>query len=160
MPFLAGCGRREHRRVTAIHELSTEQCERLLRRGIFGRLGMTTAHGPEIVPANYAVRDGAVVVRTTSSGTLAKYGDGARLVFEVDHVEEDRWRGWSVAVRGRGRLVAIPANESQPPEARPMPWADGDRDCELYLTWDEVTGRQLGSSWNPETAMYSRRPVR
>ena len=146
--------------MTAVHELTIEQCERLLRRGIFGRFGVTTPHGPEIVPVTYSVRGDALVVRTSRSGTLARYGDGARLAFEVDDVEDEKRRGWSVVARGRGRLAAIRDNDRTHPGSRVTPGADGDRDCELHLPWDEVTGRQLGSSRDPETALHSRQSLR
>lgn len=143
--------------MPALHELDSVQCERLLRRGTFGRVGLWTPRGPLILPVNYAVHDNAVVIRTSVDGTLARYGHERRLVFEVDTIEEERWRGWSVLAHGRGLLVADP--EPRPPGERARPWAGGDRNAELRLAWTELTGRRIGAGGDPEASMYSRRTV-
>ena len=142
--------------MPALTELTVDQCERLLRRGTFGRVVLSTPRGIHILPVNYAVQGAAVVVRTSADGLLARYADGAELLFEIDLVDEERWHGWSVVARGCGRIEhAGPGNGTVPPAVRP--WADGDRACELRLTWDELSGRKVGSGWDAEAAMYSRR---
>jgi hypothetical protein len=143
--------------MPALHELDSVQCERLLRRGTFGRVGLSTPRGPLILPVNYAVHEDAIVIGTSADGTLAKYGHERRLVFEVDTVEEDRWRGWSVLAHGRGLLVTDPG--PRPPGERARPWAGGDRNAELRLVWTELTGRRIGAGGDPEASMYSRRSV-
>ena len=136
-------------------ELTAEECERLLRRGTFGRMVLSTPHRNEIVPVNYAVHETTVVVHTSRDGLLARHADGAQLVFEVDFVDDERWQGWSVVARGRGR---VSTDLRAVPPVRP--WADGDRSCEIQLRWDELTGRKLGAGWDAEEAMYSRKAVR
>jgi len=135
--------------------LTVDECERLLRRGTFGRMVVSTPDGNEIVPVNYAVHDDTVVVHTSADSRLARYADGADLVFEVDLVDEERWQGWSVIARGRGRV-----SSDYRAVAPVRPWAAGDRTCEVQLSWDEVTGRKIGAAWDAEDAMYSRRTVR
>ena len=126
-----------------VHALDLPTCDRLLRSGTFGRFALTSPRGPEIVPVNYAVRDDAVVVRTDPTGTLARFGAGAAVVFEVDAVDPDYWHGFSVIARGVGELVSDPPPPgSGTPTARP--WAAGDRSVELRLAWTELTGRQVG----------------
>jgi hypothetical protein len=143
--------------MPALHELDPVQCERLLRRGTLGRVGLWTPPGPLILPVNYAVHEDAVVIRTSATGTLARYGDDRQIVFEVDTVEEERWRGWSVLAHGRGLLVNDP--EPRPPGEQARPWAGGDRSAELRLHWTGLTGRRVGAGGDPEASMYSRRPV-
>ena len=116
--------------------LTVDECERLLRRGTFGRVVLSTPHGNEIVPVNYAVHESTVVVHTSPDGLLARHADGAELLFEVDLVDEERWNGWSVVARGRGR---ISHDFRAVPPVRP--WAAGERSCELQLRWDVLTGR-------------------
>jgi len=135
--------------------LTVDECERLLRRGTFGRMVLSTPHGNEILPVNYAVHEATVVVHTSPDGLLARYADGAQLVFEVDLVEEERWQGWSVIARGRGRV-----SSDYRAVAPVRPWAAGGRTCEVQLSWDELSGRKLGAGWDAEEAMYSRRAVR
>ena len=44
--------------------------------------------------------------------------------------------------------------------ASPRAWADGDRSCELRITWTELGGRKIGAGWDAEAAMYSKRMAR
>ena len=46
--------------------LSAVECERLLRRGTFGRAVVMSPLGPEIVPVNYAVQGDEIVVRVSA----------------------------------------------------------------------------------------------
>jgi len=144
--------------MPVLRELAPSQCERLLRRGSFGRVVLATETGPEIVPVNYAVRDDAVVIGTSPAGLLARYADGRRIAFEVDHVDESRWHGWSVVAHGVGEIVGaadLPASG----HVHARPWADGDRSCELRLAWTSLTGRRVGDGWDLEATMYSRRAL-
>jgi len=129
--------------MPALHDLDPAECERLLRRGRFGRVGLSTPDGMVILPVNYAVHEDAVVVRTAVDGALARHGHDQDLVFEVDAVDEERWTGWSVLARGRGELVADPG--PRPMGERARSWADGARDAELRLAWTELTGRRVGA---------------
>jgi hypothetical protein len=143
--------------MPALRDLEPHECEHLLRRGTFGRVGLWTPSGPMILPVNYAVTDDAVVIRTSADGTLARYGHERQLVFEVDLVEEERWRGWSVLAHGRGLLDLDPG--PRPMGERARPWAGGDRTAELSLVWTELTGRQVGAGGDPAGPDYSRRRV-
>jgi uncharacterized protein len=144
--------------MPALIELSADESERLLRLGTVGRIVMTTSQRPEILPVNYAVRGKTVVVRITPDGLLARYGAGD-VLFEVDQVDEERWHGWSVVARGRSAVVHLSPDEPED-GIHLRPWADGDRRCELRLTWDELTGRRIGTGWDLESSVYARRAVR
>ena len=141
--------------MPALIELTVEECERLLRRGTFGRVVLSTPLRTEVLPVNYAVHDSTLVVHASRDGLLARYADGADLVFEVDFVDEERWQGWSVVARGRGRVSTDFRGV-----APVRPWAAGERTCEVQLGWDELTGRKVGAGWDPEETGYSRRAVR
>jgi len=138
--------------MPALIELTVDECERLLRRGTFGRVVLSTPHGNEILPVNYVVHGETVVIHSEPDGILARYADGAELLFEVDLVDDERWQGWSVVARGRGR---ISLDYRGVPPVRP--WAAGDRRCELQLSWKELSGRKVGAGWDAEAAMPSRR---
>jgi nitroimidazol reductase NimA-like FMN-containing flavoprotein (pyridoxamine 5'-phosphate oxidase superfamily) len=129
--------------MPAIHVLASAECERLLRQECFGRLVLETPEGPEIFPVNYAVQGDAIVVRTSSSGTIARYGHDAEVVFEIDLVDQEYWSGWSVVARGRGELVGDPSDDV-PAGRRVRSWVDEDRDSELRMVWRELTGRRVG----------------
>ena len=90
------------------HDLSREDCSRLLKAGVAGRVAVGTPTGPHIVPVNYAVDGESILIRTTAYSLLGTYGRGALLCFEVDQFDYELKRGWSVVVRGRGELRRRP----------------------------------------------------
>jgi hypothetical protein len=138
--------------MPVMRELEPAVCERLLRRATVGRVVVSTPRGPEIVPVNYAVDQDTIVIRTTPGGLLARYGDGAVVVFEIDALDHERWHGWSVVARGGG-VVVHPPNNAAGRRTRVRPWAHGDRTSELRVTWSELTGRQVGAGWDVEAAV-------
>lgn len=137
-------------------ELDYATCRGLLASGVVGRVGICTPSGPRIFTVNYAVVDEAVVFRTTPDSVLGTNVSGSLIAFQVDHVDYDYHRGWSVLATGRGQAVERP-DELDHIRAvwEPRPWAGGSRKCYLRLAWDELTGRQLGHGWDPK----SRLPV-
>ena len=141
-------------------DLTHEQCERLLRAGITGRVALSTPDGPHIVPVNYSVLDDAVILRTSPYSLLGTYGRGSMLAFEVDGVDHDRWRGWSVVARGRGAAVIDPVElERIRVVWEPRPWASGTRALHLRIPWTELSGRQIGADWDPLASLPVRRAV-
>jgi len=130
------------------HELSAAECERLLRGGIVGRVGLTSPSGQHIVMVNYSVVGDAVVFRTAAGSVLGRHVDGRDLAFEIDHVDYGDQRGWSVVAKGVGAVVADPAElERIRRRWPPRPWASGDRSMIVALEWTELSGRRLGEGW-------------
>ena len=91
--------------VQDIIDLDHDECERLLRAGVAGRIAIATPTGPHIIPVNYSVVDEAIVVRTSPYSLLGSYGRDTTLAFEVDQFDYENQRGWSVVARGRGDFV-------------------------------------------------------
>lgn len=143
--------------MAEVRELSRSECETLLRRGVFGRVAISTPSGPHIVPMNYAVSESSVVVCTTPYSLLGTYGRDSMLAFEVDHVEHARQRGWSVVVRGRAEPVEDPDELHTMVRVLPRPWAAGRRSLYLRIALTEVTGRRLGEGWDLEGTLPVRR---
>ena len=106
-------------------ELSRSECEGLLRLGVVGRVAIATSTGPHILPLNYAVSRGDVVVCTSPYSVLGTYGRDSLLAFEVDHFEHPDHHGWSVVVRGRASAVENPDELSDLVKVLPRPWAVG-----------------------------------
>jgi nitroimidazol reductase NimA-like FMN-containing flavoprotein (pyridoxamine 5'-phosphate oxidase superfamily) len=154
----SGC---EARRVADILELPYDDSEKLLRAGVLGRMVLNRPTGPEIVPVNYVAVGDAVLVRTSPGSLLDRFADGAALVFEVDHINYERWHGWSVVARGRGERVTrdqLTAEERRAPG--PPAWVTRDEETWIRLRWVTLTGRRLGRAWNPLTEMPVRRASR
>jgi len=141
------------------HELGTDECERLLRSGVVGRIAITTPSGPHIVPVNYSVVDDMIVFRTTPYSVIGTYGLNAQMAFEVDQFDYEYWTGWSVLARGRGCPIAA-AEEVQRINQlwSPRPWASGQRNLYVALRWTELSGRRLGPAIN-ERELPVRRKV-
>jgi uncharacterized protein len=134
--------------------LSVDECRDLLRRDVVGRVAFTTPRGPRIVPVNYVVRDGVLEVRTTAYSELATYAPDATVAFEIDHLDREHHRGWSVIVLGRCERVldqsaAAVRGQSDQPGDGPEPWAGGNRPLVLRVHADEVSGRRVGGEHWP-----------
>jgi nitroimidazol reductase NimA-like FMN-containing flavoprotein (pyridoxamine 5'-phosphate oxidase superfamily) len=141
-------------------ELTEKECRDLLGAGGVGRVALAAPDGPHIVPVNYAVHDDSVVFRTTPYSVLGTHGWRTRLAFEVDHVDHERWRGWSVVAAGPGEMIED-ADELAAIQTfwDPRPWAGGNRLLYLRLRWDRLTGRQIGAGWTPRGEPAERRVV-
>ena len=135
--------------------LSRSECHALLSSGVAGRLALSAPDGPHIVPLNYSVVDGAVVVRTTPYSILGTHGRDAVVAFEVDSFDREREEGWSVVVRGRAEVVRDPGElDAIRRQWEPRPWASGARTLVIRVRLDELTGRRLGRE--PERASVGR----
>jgi nitroimidazol reductase NimA-like FMN-containing flavoprotein (pyridoxamine 5'-phosphate oxidase superfamily) len=136
--------------VPESHELSTQQCEALLSVGMIGRVAFSTPTGPHMLPVNYSVVDDAIIVRTSPYSLLGTHGRNTVVAFGVDGFEHGLERGWSVQARGRMEVVTSQQELARIREvADPSPWANGVRTLYLRLRWTELSGRQLGTNWNP-----------
>jgi uncharacterized protein len=141
-------------------DIDPRECERLLRAGVVGRVGVATPDGPHIIPANYAVFEDTIVVRTSSYSVLGSYGPNAMLAFEVDHIDHERHVGWSVLARGRAWAEQDPDEIARIRESwPPRPWASGHRNVYLRIRWSALTGRALGADWSHRNEMPVHRTL-
>lgn len=141
-------------------ELSYSECEALLRAGVTGRVALSTPGGPQILPVNYSVVDGAIIVRTSPYSLLGTYGRDTTLAFEIDYFDHPNQRGWSVVARGRADIVQDPTELARIRSVwEPQPWASGVRSLFVRLRWNELSGRQLGAGWDPMRDLAVRRVV-
>jgi transcriptional regulator with XRE-family HTH domain len=120
------------------------QCRRLIAPGGVGRIAFTTASGPAVLPVNFAVVDGTIVVRTAEGTTIEGHADDL-VAFEVDHIDEALGQGWSVLVRGQAHRVSHPAELRRMQEdASIWPWPGGERDVYVRIMLGQITGRRIG----------------
>lgn len=129
-------------------ELTREECVARLAAGAVGRVALSTPDGLRIVPVNYVVHDESVVIRTAAYTELGLHGPDSEAAFEIDHLDEDRRQGWSVVAVGRLERMSSERLEELR-DNRPEPWAGGQRHLVLELAWRELSGRRLGSEWDP-----------
>ncbi len=141
-------------------DLTTQECETLLRAGVVGRVAVSTPMGPHIIPVNYSVVDNAVILRTSPYSVLGTHGRDALLAFEIDMFDYENQNGWSVVARGRGEVITDSAElERIRGLWAPRPWASGSRNLYFRLPWRDLTGRRLGTGWDPLRSVPARRVI-
>ncbi len=124
--------------------LPSPECLRLLaveaKEGGIGRMGIATGRAPVIIPVNFTLRDGLILVRV-GTGFLSQAAGGQLVAFEVDHIDSDARVVWSVLVRGLATLIEAP-NQSEL-EAAGHPLVPEPGDMVLILRPDVITGRRF-----------------
>ena len=132
-----------------IEELDVNECLRLIGPGGIGRIAYASRYGPAVLPVNYKLRGGAIVFRTAEHGPLdedlrtgianAHY----KVAFEIDDIDLDAERGWSVLVQGPAhRVEGAELDEAR--GAGVEPWAPGDRELFVRIVPSRITGRRVG----------------
>lgn len=101
-----------------------------------GRIVFTDQALPAILPVNFSVWDGSVLIRTGAGSKLAAATGNAVVAFEVDEIDQDTGKGWGVVVVGRSGLV------DHPEEVAPRTWV-GDRDHLIRIAIGSITGRRV-----------------
>jgi len=144
--------------MSKLSVLTSAKCEELLRAAIVGRVAFHTDEGPQIVPVNYTTVDRAIVFRTRPDTQLGRHAAGSALAFEIDQIDYDDHKGWSVVAGGIGELVEdTAALEAATPFWNPKPWVDGPRLLYVRLPWTRLTGRRIGAGWSRDNELPVRR---
>jgi hypothetical protein len=121
--------------------LTTDACWERLRGRSVGRLAYVARAGlPDIVPVNYSIDEGTILIRSGAGPKLQAAERKEMAAFEVDDLDEAAKGGWSVVVIGRLEVVR---NASVGVGAGPEPWATGPRRHLVRLTPTRTTGRTL-----------------
>lgn len=134
-----------HGHGRSLRVLGGEECYRLLATAQVGRLGVNAENYPLILPANYGLDHGVIVIRT-DPGTPIAAASHQNVTFEVDEIDPRTGTGWSVLVRGLAEEVS-PEHGTELVErtkaAAVQPWAPGERARWLRLIPHDVSGRRL-----------------
>ena len=124
--------------------LPAAECKRLLavaaKADGIGRLGIPTDQAPLVIPVNFSVHDGGVVVRV-GTGFFSHAAASQLVAFEVDHVEPDGRAAWSVLLRGLASLIESPTEAELSAAAHPLVPEPGD--MLLVVRPDILTGRRF-----------------
>lgn len=127
----------------AVTKLMSAECWQLIASGGIGRIAFGTSTGPVVIPVNFAVMAGTIVIRT-SQGTMVEGHADEQVAFEVDHLDEALSQGWSVLVRGPAHRVAHPAElRNVQRDTTVWPWPGDDRDVYVRIIPDTITGRRI-----------------
>jgi uncharacterized protein len=120
-------------------EMSREECFDRLDAQVVGRIGLNDDQGPVVLPVNYRMREGSVIIATGLSTTLARFALGTAVALEVEEIDPLTESGWTVLVRGRAEMV--PHDELPDRSDRPRPWVEGPRPLLVRIVPETVTGR-------------------
>ena len=127
-----------------IQALSTEECLHLLSTTGVGRIAVTRDALPVILPVNYAMDGGSILIRTTDGAVLrAARAGGAVVAFEVDNLDESTMTGWSVLITGTLREVTAVSAVLRAEQLPLAPWAGGDRRHFVRITPGILSGRRI-----------------
>jgi hypothetical protein len=118
------------------HEhLNREECRRLLGSEHLGRVALSVAALPTVVPVLYRLVGDRVVFGVDPDAFYAVLADNV-VAFEVDHVDGDTNQGWTVVVVGRSR----PYDLSLPRFDLPGATALSPHDRLIGIDIDRLTG--------------------
>ncbi len=125
--------------------LPLEECLLLLRDAPqqVGRLGVVDDGQPLVMPVNFRVHEGEVVVRLDEGSLLASLVVGERVAFEADALDPGARTGWSVLVQGTGVRIHNPARLELVRRMGLRPWAPGTRELYVRIAATSVTGRRI-----------------
>lgn len=124
-----------------LRELEEAECLELLDEHHVGRVAYCDDLGPVVLPVNYALDQGTILIQTSPHSTLASRLRAAPASFQIDEFDEYTQTGWSVLVRGYAAYVDptdLPAEEG-----RPRTWAEGQRTLHVRITPHDISGRRL-----------------
>lgn len=122
--------------------LSRAESLDLLASRQVGRFSYVARAGvPDVVPVNYALDGHDIVIRSGPGPKLQAAERRDVVAFEVDDIDEDGQRGWSVVVHGKA--VALSPNEQHQLATDALPWATGPRSHVIRIRTTRITGRRL-----------------
>lgn len=131
--------------VVQLTDLSSDECWALVtaHRPALGRVAFTDGEHLVVYPMNYAVTGRTVYLRTDPSSTLTTAAGDQEVAFEVDDVDDEWERGWSVLMQGTLHEVVDDAELERNRELHLRTWAPGDRLHLLRLDVEHVSGRRI-----------------
>ncbi len=123
--------------------LSSTDSLRLLARNEVGRIVYTDGGLPAVTPVNYAFDGAHVLIRTSEVSQLVRKAPNAIVAFEVDDLDRQARRGWSVVVTGPCEIVTDPDKLAHVASLNLNPWAEGERNVVLQIAATIVTGYRI-----------------
>jgi uncharacterized protein len=128
-----------------LEELSQDECLRLLRQSVVGRIAVVIDDFPIVLPINYRLveREGGVTwiaVRTRPGNVIDRAPVPA--AFEIDGIDPSSRQGWSVVARGTLQHVDPDAADFRD-RFDPEPWLLAERDSWMVIEPFAISGRRL-----------------
>lgn len=123
--------------------LDREQCMALLATATLGRVGLSSGALPTVLPVNFLLHDGRILIRSGHGTKLDAALRDAVVAFEVDDFDPQYHSGWSVVVTGVATALEDPELLAAV-EQLPLPrWAPEQLDHVVAISMEMITGRRL-----------------
>lgn len=123
--------------------LERDDAVRLLESQTLGRIAITSGAIPVVLPVNFAVRDGEIIIRTSQGTKLHAATRNAVVAFEVDKIDPFSHAGWSVCVTGMAREVTDPNRLAAIERAGLAHWAPDGASRVIAISMEIVSGRRI-----------------
>ena len=137
--------------LTDIETLDAAECLRLLASRTLGRIGLTIASLPAILPVCYELVDDVLVLRLERGSALAAATRNEIVAFEVDDLDQRTGTGWSVLVRGLARELHETVPSAWDGACR-VRWHDPKQTRLVGVSTDVISGRRVqGTGSGPRT---------
>ena len=123
--------------------LDRDECRALLGTQLLGRIGVTVDALPVVLPVNFQLYDGEVVIQTERDTRLAEATHNTVVAFEVDNADPGGTGSWSVTITGIATEIDDPGVIEQ---LRLLPfsrWVRGEDDRYVGISLDLVSGRRV-----------------
>jgi nitroimidazol reductase NimA-like FMN-containing flavoprotein (pyridoxamine 5'-phosphate oxidase superfamily) len=127
-----------------LRHLSREECLRLLDHERLGRVAVSVGALPAILPVNYTVSEGAIVLRTGPGTKLSAALMNTVVGFEIDSTDAHHTSGWSVLVVGHASEVQDDATLERLRRLPLESWSSDHRDHFVAISIEQVSGRAFG----------------
>ena len=99
---------------------------------------------PMVLPVNFVLFEGAILVRTIPGTKLDAATAGAVVAFEVDSYAPDGAIGWSVVIQGEASEITDPEELARARATSLDSWAlDGSADRYIRIEISTVSGRRF-----------------
>src|SRR5579871_1784834 len=123
--------------------LTHEDCMLLLEHAHLGRVALSVGALPVVLPVNYTLMDGDIVVSTVAGSKMDAALANAVVAFEIDGIDPFYHQGWSVLVRGVARVITEPDELARAGSLHLRPWASPAACHYVRIAADVVTGRRI-----------------
>jgi nitroimidazol reductase NimA-like FMN-containing flavoprotein (pyridoxamine 5'-phosphate oxidase superfamily) len=122
--------------------LTRRECVELLGTVEVGRIALSVGALPVVLPVNFAMLGGDILIRTVTGSKLEAAATNAVVAFEADHVDAVDRAGWSVLVQGIASEITDPEELDRACRVPLEPWSGLDGHY-LRITTSVVSGRRL-----------------
>jgi nitroimidazol reductase NimA-like FMN-containing flavoprotein (pyridoxamine 5'-phosphate oxidase superfamily) len=129
--------------VVGYEVLDDAECLRLLAAEPVGRLALTAAALPVVLPINFTLADRTIVFATEPGLKLNSARASVIACLEVDGF--DRWAhsGWSVLATGRLAEITDPSRLAEAKGLPLSPWAAPHANHYIELSVELLSGRRI-----------------